>query len=129
MTTETHKTDGVHRLVDMVVEEVSLVDRAANLAHEQKFRTARARRLREGGEVVNLPAQRVVGNRVVRVPRPHPPRAGPGDLVKPTREGFPPRSLRNVHVKSRDTEQRCEQVAGQRLIADDLAANLTGNGP
>ncbi len=24
-------TDGVHRLVDMVVEEVSLVDRAANL--------------------------------------------------------------------------------------------------
>ena len=30
MTTETHKTDGVHRLVDMVVEEVSLVDRAAN---------------------------------------------------------------------------------------------------
>jgi hypothetical protein len=26
-------TDGVHRLVDMVVEEVSLVDRAANLRH------------------------------------------------------------------------------------------------
>ena len=30
MTTEMHKADGVHRLVDMVVEEVSLVDRAAN---------------------------------------------------------------------------------------------------
>ncbi len=30
MTTETQKADGVHRLVDMVVEEVSLVDRAAN---------------------------------------------------------------------------------------------------
>lgn len=30
MTTEAHKADGVHRLVDMVVEEVSLVDRAAN---------------------------------------------------------------------------------------------------
>ncbi|NNB92485.1 hypothetical protein HJC10_00300 [Corallococcus exiguus] len=30
MTTEVRKSDGVHRLVDMVVEEVSLVDRAAN---------------------------------------------------------------------------------------------------
>ncbi len=30
MTTEVRKGDGVHRLVDMVVEEVSLVDRAAN---------------------------------------------------------------------------------------------------
>lgn len=30
MTTETQKADGVHRLIDMVVEEVSLVDRAAN---------------------------------------------------------------------------------------------------
>jgi uncharacterized coiled-coil protein SlyX len=30
MTTEMHKEDAVHRLVDMVVEEVSLVDRAAN---------------------------------------------------------------------------------------------------
>jgi hypothetical protein len=30
MTTEMNKADGVHRLVDMVVEEVSLVDRAAN---------------------------------------------------------------------------------------------------
>jgi len=30
MTDEAHGADGVHRLVDMVVEEVSLVDRAAN---------------------------------------------------------------------------------------------------
>ena len=30
MTTEMHKADGVYRLVDMVVEEVCFVDRAAN---------------------------------------------------------------------------------------------------